>query len=59
MHCGVALLSVTALLHLLILLGVRAGGGGLVVRSGGLLCLRRERNQRGQWQDRQPLNSHD
>ncbi|OMR81175.1 hypothetical protein AQ730_28585, partial [Burkholderia pseudomallei] len=45
LHGGVALLGVTALLRLLILLGIGTGGGGLVVRSGDLLCLRREHNQ--------------
>ncbi|AFR20690.1 hypothetical protein BPC006_II2766 [Burkholderia pseudomallei BPC006] len=49
MHGGVALLGVTALLRLLILLGVRAGSGGLVTGRRRLLCLRSKREQSSDW----------
>ncbi|KGS35305.1 putative lipoprotein [Burkholderia pseudomallei ABCPW 107] len=54
MHGRLTLLRLAALLHLLILLGIRACSGGLVVRSGGLLCLRGKRDQGSDWQDRKP-----
>ncbi|OMY38561.1 hypothetical protein AQ843_09600, partial [Burkholderia pseudomallei] len=49
LHSGVALLGVTALLSLLILLGVRAGSGGLVTGRRRLLCLRSKRDQSSDW----------
>ncbi|ERJ40466.1 hypothetical protein L810_4587 [Burkholderia sp. AU4i] len=49
MHGGFSLQRITALLSLLILLGVRAGSGGLVTGRRRLLCLRSKRDQSSDW----------